>query len=174
MATYADPERVQQSIGPPITSALDFAAGDEQGLRFVIEDDGLPNVLANALRACLESAVAGLGRDLLEGIEALVRADPHARNMMVWLGTGADAADGELTLAASMVLAVDDATRPAMAPRAIRARRRRHHGGAPAPDARRPAASRVAGRDVHAVEHDADAASARRLRDGRHGREPAW
>ena len=100
MATYADPERVRQTIGPTISSAIDFAEGDAADApRFIIEDDGFPNVLLNALRACLDNGGArGIGRSLLARIEEHVRGDERSRNVMVWLGAGGDAADGELAL----------------------------------------------------------------------------
>jgi cholesterol oxidase len=97
-ATYADGARVQQTLGPTISSAIDFSDG-ATGQRFIIEDDGFPNVLLNALRACLESgAKSEAGRAVLGQLEAHVRGDERSRNLMVWLGAGMDAGDGELTL----------------------------------------------------------------------------
>jgi cholesterol oxidase len=98
MATYADPERVQQTVGPPITSVLDFSDADANSPRFVIEEDGFPNLLLNALRSCLDNGATAVGRSWLAWIEAQVRGDARLRNVMVWLGAGADASDGELTL----------------------------------------------------------------------------
>ena len=54
MATYADASRVQQTVGPTISSVLDFMDGSSNDQRFVVEDDGFPNALLNALRACLD------------------------------------------------------------------------------------------------------------------------
>ena len=98
MATYADPERVRQTIGPMISSAIDFSGGDADAPRFIVEDDGFPNVLLNALRACLDNGAEGAGRSLLRQIEEHVRGDERQRNVMVWLGAGADAADGQLAM----------------------------------------------------------------------------
>jgi cholesterol oxidase len=99
MATYADAGRVRQTIGPTISSAIDFSEGEADAPRFVIEDDGFPNVLLNALRACLDSARGdSIGRSLLASIEEQVRGDERSRNVMVWLGAGGDASDGELAL----------------------------------------------------------------------------
>jgi cholesterol oxidase len=98
-AIYKDAERVQQTLGPSISGGLDFTDGSRDGERFVIEDDGFPNVVLNSLRACLDApGAAGFGRGLLQEIEEHVRADSNLRNVMVWLGAGMDASDGQLTL----------------------------------------------------------------------------
>ena len=98
-AIYKDAARVQQTLGPSISGGLDFTDGSRNGERFVIEDDGFPNLLLNSLRACLDApGAAGFGRGLLEDIEAHVRANSNLRNVMIWLGAGMDASDGQLTL----------------------------------------------------------------------------
>ena len=98
-AVYADPGRVEQTLGPSIASAIDFTDGSRDGERFVIEDDGFPNLILNSLRACLDApGAAGFGRGLLQQIEDHVRGDPNLRNVMVWLGAGMDAGDGQLSL----------------------------------------------------------------------------
>ena len=97
-AVYSGTDRVQQSLGPSISSAIDFTDASYRNQRFVIEDDGFPNLILNALRACLDAPDAGFGRPLLEQIEAHVSGDPNLRNVMVWLGAGMDAADGQLSL----------------------------------------------------------------------------
>ena len=99
MATYSDASRVQQTLGPSISGVIDFMDGGSNGQRFIVEDDGFPNLLLNSLRACLDDGVrADLGRSILEQIEEHVRGDERSRNVMVWLGAGMDAADGELLL----------------------------------------------------------------------------
>jgi cholesterol oxidase len=99
MATYADGSRVQQTLGPSISSVIDFMDPPADGQRFVIEDDGFPNLLLNSLRACLaDGPRTDLGRALLTQIEEHVRGDERSRNVMLWLGAGVDAADGQLTL----------------------------------------------------------------------------
>jgi cholesterol oxidase len=106
MATYPDGSRVQQTLGPSISGVLDFMDKRSNGQQFVIEDDGFPNLLLNSLRACLDAGTrTDLGRSVLEQIEEHVRGDERSRNLMVWLGAGMDAADGQLTL-----------TRPLLAP----------------------------------------------------------
>jgi cholesterol oxidase len=98
MATYADAARVQQTLGPSISGMIDFMDGPN-GPRFLIEDDGFPNLLLNSLRACLDDrGRTDLGRSLLAEIEQHVRLDERSRNVMVWLGAGMDAADGQLSL----------------------------------------------------------------------------
>jgi cholesterol oxidase len=99
MATYSEGSRVQQTLGPSISGVIDFMDGSANGQRFVIEDDGFPNLLRNSLQACLDDGKrTDLGRALLEQIEEHVRGDERSRNVMVWLGAGMDAADGRLTL----------------------------------------------------------------------------
>ncbi len=98
MAQYADAGRVQQTIGPSISGVIDFMEGSPDAPRFVIEDDGFPNILLHSLRACLDGARSDLGRGILAQIEEHVRGDERSRNVMVWLGAGMDAADGELSL----------------------------------------------------------------------------
>ena len=99
MATYDDPTRVQQTRGPSISGVVDFLDASVDGERFVIEDDGFPNVLLNALKASLDAGEADdAGRSIVERIAEFVRGDERSRNVMVWLGAGMDAADGELSL----------------------------------------------------------------------------
>jgi cholesterol oxidase len=98
MALYAG-ERVRQSVGPTITSLIDFMDGAAAGERFVVEDDGYPNLLLSALRASVGDGAAGaLGRSLREYLEQRPAADDPLGGAMVWLGAGVDAADGELRL----------------------------------------------------------------------------
>jgi cholesterol oxidase len=102
MAAYSDGDRVRQSVGPTITAMVDFMDGP--GERFVIEDDGFPNLLLNALRASLTDGGGGnLGRALLERLEQGGRGKDATRNLMLWLGAGVDAADGELRLDRSWI-----------------------------------------------------------------------
>ncbi|WP_437931544.1 GMC family oxidoreductase [Sorangium sp. So ce291] len=98
-ATYPDGDQVKQGIGPTITSGLDFLDGSVNGQRFSIQDDGFPNVLLNAMRAELASPALRpvawlLERRLARGLDE----ENPTRNVMVWLGQGIDAADGELRL----------------------------------------------------------------------------
>jgi cholesterol oxidase len=98
MGTYPGTDRVNQSIGPTIASVVDFTDGGYKGQRFVVEDDGFPNLLLNAIRASLENRVrTPFGRNLLNELERYVQ-DGDLRNLMIWLGAGMDAADGRLRL----------------------------------------------------------------------------
>jgi cholesterol oxidase len=98
-ATYSDKERVRQSTGPTIASMLDFTDGSFRDQRFVVEDDGFPNLLLNVMKAHLETgARTRFGQHLLKEFEAHLRDDTPLRDLMLWLGAGKDAGDGELRL----------------------------------------------------------------------------
>ena len=62
-----------------ISSMLDFTDGSFKNQRFVVEDDGFPNVLLNALKACLDNRVGPRSaRHLLEDFEEHLRDDTPA------------------------------------------------------------------------------------------------
>jgi cholesterol oxidase len=99
LADYPDRERVRQSVGPTISATVDFMDG-ATGERFVVADDGFPDVLLRAFSAARREA--GLNDDVEtfgdEVVEALgSRGKP--RGLMLWLGAGVDAGDGTLRLA---------------------------------------------------------------------------
>jgi cholesterol oxidase len=99
MATYSKEERVRQSTGPTIASILDFADGGFRNERFVVEDDGFPNLLLNAIKAYLDGGVrTPPGQHLLKELEERLRDDTPLRNLLLWLGAGKDAGDGQLLL----------------------------------------------------------------------------
>ncbi len=99
MAVYSDEERIRQSTGPTITSLLDFADGGFRNQRFVVEDDGFPNLLLNAIKASLDGRVrTRVGQHLLKELEEYLRDGTPLRNLLLWLGAGMDAADGRLHL----------------------------------------------------------------------------
>jgi cholesterol oxidase len=98
-ALYDHPDQVRQGIGPTISAFLDFGDGSQSGQNFVIEDDGFPNVVLNALRAkwstrWVASATGSFPASLQRGLN---EKNPLA-HVMVWLGAGADRADGRLRL----------------------------------------------------------------------------
>jgi cholesterol oxidase len=95
-ASYPTEVKVNQGIGPLISSGLNFMDGAIEGQRFFVEDDGFPNVLLNALTARLGGGtLARWCRDRLQrGFDEL---NPTAQVMM-WLGEGVDAGDGQLHL----------------------------------------------------------------------------
>jgi len=99
MATYSEKDRVRQSTGPTIAGMLDFTDGSFRNERFVVEDDGFPNLLLNVLKAHLDTgARTRVGQHLLKELEAHVRDDTPLRDLMLWLGAGRDAGDGQLLL----------------------------------------------------------------------------
>jgi cholesterol oxidase len=99
MGLYPEEERVRQSTGPPITGVLDFTDGSFRNERFVVEDDGFPNLLLNAIKEYLDGGIrTRLGRKLLEEFEEHLREETPLRRLMLWLSAGLDAADGRLHL----------------------------------------------------------------------------
>ncbi|MEO5741473.1 MAG: GMC family oxidoreductase [Vicinamibacterales bacterium] len=99
MGTYSEKDRVRQSAGPTIASLLDFTDGYFRNERFVVEDDGFPNLLLNVIKAYLGNGVrTPYGKHLLKEFEEYLRDDSPLRSLMIWLGAGKDAGDGELRL----------------------------------------------------------------------------
>jgi cholesterol oxidase len=96
---YPNREDVQQSIGPTITSALDFSDGSVDGQRFILEDDGFPNLLLNASGAMSRFSPLNL---FLRLLHAQLRRGTGEANVAgrvaVWLGAGVDGGDGRLSL----------------------------------------------------------------------------
>jgi len=99
LASYSEGDDLQQSTGPTISGLIDFSDGSFRNQRFVVEDDGFPNLLLAAVRAYHGGRfrTAG-GKRLLKEFEDYLREDTPLRKVMVWLGAGADAGDGELHL----------------------------------------------------------------------------
>ncbi|MEH2028312.1 MAG: GMC family oxidoreductase [Nostoc sp.] len=96
---YGKDVEVRQSIGPTITAGMDFTDGSFEGESFIIEDDGFPNMLLNAISSKLNSGkfslfALALRNHLQRGLD---EKNPLS-NVMVWLGAGVDAADGQLSL----------------------------------------------------------------------------
>jgi cholesterol oxidase len=99
MASYPEDDRVRQSTGPTIAGMLDFSDGSFRNERFVVEDDGFPNLLLNVFKAYVGSgARTRFGKHLLHELESHLRDDTPLRNLMLWLGAGKDAGDGQLRL----------------------------------------------------------------------------
>jgi cholesterol oxidase len=96
---YRSAAIVRQSVGPTISAGLDFSDGDVGGHRFILEDDGFPNLLLNAVTAKLRSSWLPLfGWALRSHLRrSLDEANPLA-NVEVWLGAGVDAGNGRLSL----------------------------------------------------------------------------
>src|SRR4029453_15028196 len=99
MATYSEKDRVRQSTGPTISSILDFSDGGFRSQRFVVEDDGFPNLLLRAIKAYLDDGVrTRFGPHLPKRFEEHLREDTPVRNLLLWLGAGMDAGEGQLHL----------------------------------------------------------------------------
>ena len=99
LAAYPESDRIRQSTGPTIAGMLDFTDGSFRNQRFVVEDDGFPNLLLSAVKAYLDGGVrTAAGRHLLKEFEEYLRDGTPLRNLMVWLGAGMDAGDGRLHL----------------------------------------------------------------------------
>jgi cholesterol oxidase len=99
-AIYRDRTQVEQSIGPTMSAALNLFDGSERGQRFLITDDGFPNLLLHALRqrntfprfSPLAWAFPRPGRRGLDELNPL-------GHVMVWFGVGVDEGAGQLRLA---------------------------------------------------------------------------
>lgn len=98
-AKYPRETDLRQSTGPAITGMIDFADGVFRGQSFAVEDDGFPNMLLAALKGKVGSEPGGeRSRRRIERIETWLRQHSIASRIMVWLGSGADAGDGTLSL----------------------------------------------------------------------------
>jgi cholesterol oxidase len=78
---------------------LDFTDGSFKDQRFAIEDDGFPNVVLNTLKAYFDNQlVTATASALFTELEQHLREDYLLSDLMVWIGTGMDAADGQFRL----------------------------------------------------------------------------
>jgi cholesterol oxidase len=109
LARYPDSNRVRQSVGPTINAVVDFMDGEVGGERFVVEDDGFPSLMLNVLRASMtlsrdpDDADPAAGRALFDRLDEATGGKDATRGLMLWLGAGIDAGDGELRLDRSWV-----------------------------------------------------------------------
>jgi cholesterol oxidase len=94
-AFYTD-RKPLPSVGPTITSAIDFLDRSEAGQSFWIQDGGFPNLLADWLEAG-EAAHPQVKMFMRAMRDALTRHGPF-ENVMPWFAQGVDAADGRLSL----------------------------------------------------------------------------
>ena len=98
-AIYKDRDQVRQGIGPTISSALDFMDGTVGGHQFVIEDDGFPNVLLNALNSYYSARIfSPIARSFSQHLDRGLNEKNPLAKIMIWLGAGVDSGDGELSL----------------------------------------------------------------------------
>ena len=94
-AVYPD-RRVDPSIGPTITSAIDFLDRSEDGQSFWIQDGGLPNLFAGWIRA--GEAAHPQVRAFLQAMRTALATHGPVDHVMPWFAQGIDAADGRLAL----------------------------------------------------------------------------
>jgi cholesterol oxidase len=96
---YRNAADVQQSRGPTITAGLDFTDGRLRGEHFLVEDDGFPNLLLNAINSKLTSHWHSPFAWLVRGhLQRHLQSDNPLAGIMVWLGAGLDAGNGRLHL----------------------------------------------------------------------------
>jgi cholesterol oxidase len=90
---------VEPTIGPTITSAIDFLDGSRDSAAFFIEDGGFPDVLRAYLdRRLARMPLLGRWRGLIQWLRGTTRDWNLAREVMPWFAQGVDAADGRLRL----------------------------------------------------------------------------
>ena len=94
-AFYLD-RKLHPSLGPTITSEIDFLDRSQAGQSFWIEDGGFPNVVVNWLKVS-ESAHPKVKAFLAFIRRAIERHGP-LENVMPWFAQGVDAANGTLRL----------------------------------------------------------------------------
>ncbi|MDH3600526.1 MAG: GMC family oxidoreductase N-terminal domain-containing protein [Candidatus Tectomicrobia bacterium] len=98
-ATYSGADDLRQSTGPAIAGIMDFSDGSFRDQRFLVEDNGYPNLILAAVKGYLDNRLrTKTGKRLLQQFEDYIRQDSIGSKIMVWLGAGADAADAELFL----------------------------------------------------------------------------
>lgn len=93
-ALHAD-RRPEPSVGPTISSAIDFLDRSDDGESYWIEDGGFPNVLEGWIRdgEASHAKIAVLMRALRKAL-----AHGPTDHVMPWFAQGVDAADGRLSL----------------------------------------------------------------------------
>lgn len=92
---------ISPTRGPTISSVIDFFDGSQDGQRFMIEDGGYPNFLADYIQETAEKRrkhEKGKYRELLEFLAKLARARDPQSDDMLWFAVGVDAANGRLYL----------------------------------------------------------------------------
>ena len=92
---------ISPSQGPTISAAIDFLDGRRDGERFLVEDGGFPDVIANLLRRRKRRLLgrAPLERNLLARVlrRMIDRRDPLS-SMMLWFGQAVDEPGGRFSL----------------------------------------------------------------------------
>ena len=91
--------KVDPTIGPTITCAIDFLDGSQAGARFFVEDGGFPNVLNNYIEANARHVGRfGPRRNFFRQLMKGIAAKDSLANVMPWFGQGMDAANGDFYL----------------------------------------------------------------------------
>ena len=168
MGSYrSDTGRVKQSTGVTISSVLDFTDGSFKNQRFAIEDDGFPNVILNALKACLDNQlVTSTGKALLEAPRAPPPRGPSPQRPHGVAGRRHGRGRWPVPPEAPRVDRPALRTGSGLGRRGLAWRARRHRRDAEKPDAghRR---SLVRPAHLEPLQEPADPAPAWRLQDGR-------
>ena len=84
------------SVGPTITSIVDFLDRSEAGESFWIQDGGFPDLVANWIR--MGEAAHPRVRRFLRAMRFALTAQGPTDHIMPWFAQGVDAADGRLSL----------------------------------------------------------------------------
>jgi cholesterol oxidase len=93
------PQAVNPTHGPTITSVVDFLDGSVRGKRFFLQDGGFPDYLRAAMESDLKFEWKDLQFNLMVfGLAWALRRQGALSRMMPWFGQAADAADGRLYL----------------------------------------------------------------------------
>lgn len=93
-AFYKDKE-LSPSIGPTITSAIDFLDGSDGGARYFVEDGGFPSILTNLIRD-KNKGKKGLNNYIIKAFASLLDDGDPLETMMPWFGQAMDGGDGRL------------------------------------------------------------------------------
>jgi cholesterol oxidase len=97
-AIYQD-RILSPTIGPTITSAINFLDGSQAGQSFWVEDGGFPDLVGNLLRERQANLGHVRAQLLVEGLRQFLReSDPLLRKVMPWFAQAVDAANGRLRL----------------------------------------------------------------------------
>ncbi len=93
-AFYKDRD-VDPTMGPTITSVINFLDGKETGgEKFWVQEGGLPPVLTDFVTKALQGGARGRVRLVLEHLREHLQKDGPIDGMMPWFGQGIDRANG--------------------------------------------------------------------------------
>jgi len=99
------PEDVNPTHGPTITSGVDFLDGSLRGQRYLVQDGGFPEYFRAVMHADTRFALKDLQFNLMVfGLAWALRRQAPMPRMMPWFGQSQDAADGRLYLGRSLLM----------------------------------------------------------------------